>query len=1038
MIHLRRLAALQFKQLDRVDLELPERARILVKGLNEAGKSTLFEAVFFGLFGQPLGGQGARSLDDLIRYGADSAQVDLTVGLSGGRALEIRRQLRRGKPNIWELDLLRADGGLEEQIRGNREVNLRVAAELGFDAESLLNTCFVEQKKLDKLEGMNRAEREQSLMKLLNLDHLLAVAERLKVRLTDRQALARLTDRRDLARYQEELPRAGTRVGELEADLARLDALGALDAARTQLLGLRAADAELALAREAEAALTAQAAQAQALAEALASLEQARQAARQAAEAAAVAARARELAERCRLARDEELPAVMARGLALRRLARRRDWLNRGAERAEALRQAVARRDAELDVLATDLGALNQTRRDLVEARAAAREAHDAMGGLEQDRRAFEVRAALGEWLAAGEREAVDDGAALAVEGVREERRRLEARQAGLRWGLLAAMAAAAIGLANGLVGGRAGLPAALATALTGGGLLTLVILSLALVLGQQRAAALALRLGRLEGEAAARERDAALRQAAVAAAEARLQAAQAVRPANLDRGRMAMVEIEARLAGRDREGVQAQLTATQTRLIRAQEAMERLGAREAELRAATMGRDGAALGHERDVWAAREARLARSFERRRPPLDALAQSLHLGEAGIDEELGALRARLAELRRLVGELGGAEAEAKGQAVRGAELGELLAEAWARAGQKGAAPAADDPRWPLARAELAEAYERAGGDGLRARLQAAARHGAELAGSRRAAGQSLAAGLRQLGGLIGAAGGDPALLGPWSRPPPAGAALLEAADLAAAEAAMDGARASLGAAPPADRPRLAADLERARGRLQVLRHEIQRLEGELGLAGMVLDLVEAEAALSAAAHDLALRERATRMVEQAGRRVMQGVLPSTLLHMQRILPALTDQRYLEARLTEDLQIEVYDERAGNWRKKNIFSGGAKDQFSLALRLAFAMATLPEERGSAPSFLFLDEPLGAFDPRRAEALIELLTTGEVAQAFDQIFLISHVPVDEERFDRTVALEAGRVVASDLAGGDGLYAGGDGLDLARPDEV
>ena len=54
MIHLRRLAARQFKQLDQVDLELPERARILVKGLNEAGKSTLFEAVFFGLAGADL------------------------------------------------------------------------------------------------------------------------------------------------------------------------------------------------------------------------------------------------------------------------------------------------------------------------------------------------------------------------------------------------------------------------------------------------------------------------------------------------------------------------------------------------------------------------------------------------------------------------------------------------------------------------------------------------------------------------------------------------------------------------------------------------------------------------------------------------------------------------------------------------------------------------------------------------------------------------------------------------------------------------
>ena len=235
------------------------------------------------------------------------------------------------------------------------------------------------------------------------------------------------------------------------------------------------------------------------------------------------------------------------------------------------------------------------------------------------------------------------------------------------------------------------------------------------------------------------------------------------------------------------------------------------------------------------------------------------------------------------------------------------------------------------------------------------------------------------------------------------------------------------RATLGAESPADRPRLAAELEQARGRAQVLRHEIQRLEGDLGLAGLELDLAEAEGLRAAAARDLALRERATRMVEQAGRRVMQGVLPSTLLHMQRILPALTDQRYLEARLTEDLQIEVYDERAGNWRKKAIFSGGAKDQFSLALRLAFAMATLPEERGSAPSFLFLDEPLGAFDPRRAEALIALLTSGEVARAFDQIFLISHVPVDEERFDRTVALEAGRVVAADLADGEGLDGDG-----------
>ncbi len=98
-------------------------------------------------------------------------------------------------------------------------------------------------------------------------------------------------------------------------------------------------------------------------------------------------------------------------------------------------------------------------------------------------------------------------------------------------------------------------------------------------------------------------------------------------------------------------------------------------------------------------------------------------------------------------------------------------------------------------------------------------------------------------------------------------------------------------------------------------------------------------------------------------------------------------------------------------------KNIFSGGTKDQFSLALRLAFALATLPAERGAAPSFIFLDEPLGSFDQERARKLLYLLVEGEIARSFDQIFLISHVQVDPGLFDYHITLDDGRVVESDL---------------------
>lgn len=77
----------------------------------------------------------------------------------------------------------------------------------------------------------------------------------------------------------------------------------------------------------------------------------------------------------------------------------------------------------------------------------------------------------------------------------------------------------------------------------------------------------------------------------------------------------------------------------------------------------------------------------------------------------------------------------------------------------------------------------------------------------------------------------------------------------------------------------------------------------------------------------------------------------------------------------------------DGRAQTYKSKSIFSGGTKDQFSLALRLSFTMATLPQERGTAPDFLYLDEPVGSFDASRQEALTELLTRGEIAETSDR---------------------------------------------------
>jgi len=218
----------------------------------------------------------------------------------------------------------------------------------------------------------------------------------------------------------------------------------------------------------------------------------------------------------------------------------------------------------------------------------------------------------------------------------------------------------------------------------------------------------------------------------------------------------------------------------------------------------------------------------------------------------------------------------------------------------------------------------------------------------------------------------------------------------------------------------NRDALQSERDALQQRVGYLRQRQADLEARLGLQGQVLDLQACESELAALQRSHAVREKGRLIVETARRRMVEKILPSTMEHMRQLLPTLTMQRYYDAELTDEYRIRVWDERAGDkggWKEKNIFSGGTKDQFSLALRLAFALATLPAERGAAPSFIFLDEPLGSFDDERARALLYLLTEGEIARSFDQIFLISHVRVAPHLFTYHITLDAGRVNEHDL---------------------
>jgi hypothetical protein len=1031
MIRIRRIHANNFKQLQTIDLTLPERGRILVGGLNEAGKSTLFEAIFFALFGQPLATETAGGkLDDLIRYDAEEAFVGLELVLAGGRGLSVARRVRRGRPNVWELDITQPDGRVEE-IRANRAVNERVEAELGFDGEALLNTCFVEQKKLEKLEGMTLAQREDSLMKLLNLDRLRAVGERLRVRPADRAAVTRLQGRAALARLQAERPVIEARHAELTRLLDRLEVHAGLGRASAGLRDLAELTADLARDRTREAEVAERAAAAEALAAGLVTWRQGSTAREQAAEAEAALARIEADLAAVTAARDVELPAVDARGRALKRLKNRLAWLGSLAAERSALDAQITARDAELRRLAEDRAALNQVRHELVEARGAAREALDTERGLEQDLRAFEVRTALAEWVAAQDARRALGQPSQEIETTRQARaaagRRLQLELMGIFAGMI---------LVNTMVLINSGLLGLVLTTTLGMG----IFFWRGWICGRH-IQDLTLMLGRLEGEAAVADREAERLAEREAAAAARIGALNAVRPADRQRAGMALAELDQRMGERTRGDVETALRVTREQLARATVETETLGRREAALRDAAGRADGAALGAERDRWMARTARLEAVLTRREPQARDLATALAVpaDASVIDGELGVLRAEHRALRDLAAraadlerertarialvERHNATARAAWAALPDAATGEVAgdavpdASAWEATEEAAGDAVSDALAWESAGAALREAYEAAGGDTVRQALDAATRATAELTGRRSGAERALGLAITGLASRMAEVGLDARSL--------RGIALATDADLEGARAALDAARAAADPGSAVDPGALAAERDQLRARIDVVRHEIARLGRELGLPGEVLDPVHTAAEHQAAARELAVRERGYSIVEHAGRNVVRRVLPSTLLHMRRLLPILTGGRYFDAVLSDDYRIEVYDDRAGTWKKKNIFSGGTRDQLSLALRLAFALATLPEERGAAPSFLFLDEPLGAFDDERARALVDLLTEGEIAESFDQIFLISHVRVDPALFDYHVTLAGGRVVESDLpmgaAGGD-----------------
>jgi exonuclease SbcC len=165
----------------------------------------------------------------------------------------------------------------------------------------------------------------------------------------------------------------------------------------------------------------------------------------------------------------------------------------------------------------------------------------------------------------------------------------------------------------------------------------------------------------------------------------------------------------------------------------------------------------------------------------------------------------------------------------------------------------------------------------------------------------------------------------------------------------------------------------AQLKLSQDNYPILREEIAELKAEIGLM-----------------------ERARQEIRETSRQLRNTVIPHARYIINDILPTITDGRYTDLQISEDLKFQAHSTEAGGYKEQVIFSGGTQDQFLIALRLAFT-ASILDSRVRADSYsLLMDECISSSDEGRRKGIFDVLEA--MRKTFRQIFIIAHEDITE----------------------------------------
>lgn len=163
----------------------------LITGDTGAGKTTLFDAISFALYGE---GSGAVRKPEMLRskYASPEQKTEVLFRFEDkGAIYEVRRTpsylrpARRGKGETQQLpeaELHMPDGGVRTKVK---EVNEALEDILGLNREQFLQTAMISQGDFLKLLLASTEERQKIFRRIFHTERFAALQDRLKQRSAD-------------------------------------------------------------------------------------------------------------------------------------------------------------------------------------------------------------------------------------------------------------------------------------------------------------------------------------------------------------------------------------------------------------------------------------------------------------------------------------------------------------------------------------------------------------------------------------------------------------------------------------------------------------------------------------------------------------------------------------------------------------------------------------------------------------------------------------------------------------------------------------